>query len=218
MKWRGTDGNIPDDPFCIVAPNTLQEQYMRELRRYLVPESFDLFAYKGRWDKEDRTAWWQDTWGSSEQTNKRIIVATVTVSYLPVSYSHHMLTVVYESVELDATAACEIKEENSEVVIRQKLQGKKDKETFIFGRPWCIVGLDEAHAARKVNRTFLAYRCLVEASSGVVAMTATPVQQSPQVCPDLLSYHIELIPHRIFGTSGVCSELRASKASQLLAL
>ena len=88
MKWRGGDGNIPDDPFCIVAPNTLQEQYMRELRRYLVPESFDLFAYKGRWDKEDRTAWWQDTWGSSEQTNKRIIVATVTVSYLPSSYSN----------------------------------------------------------------------------------------------------------------------------------
>ena len=55
------------------------------------------------------------------------------------------------------------------------------KSSFIMGRRWCVLGLDEAHAARKVGRTFLAYRKLVESSACVVAMTATPVQQSSRV-------------------------------------
>ena len=119
-----------------------------------------------------------------------------------------------KSVELDATAACEIKEKLHEVIIRQKLQGKKDKDTFIFGRSWCVVGLDEAHASRKVNKTFLAYHCLVEASSGVVAMTATPVQQSPQVCSRSPYHFPGPILSRIYGTSDVSSESKASKDSQ----
>ena len=88
---------------------------------------------------------------------------------------------VSQAAELDAAAACRIRDDVDDLQVIDYDGFRQYRHTVLFGRTWCAIGLDEAHSARKVNRTWLAYRRLVMASSGVVAMTATPMQQSPKV-------------------------------------
>ncbi|KZP14423.1 hypothetical protein FIBSPDRAFT_751821, partial [Athelia psychrophila] len=47
-QWHNKPGNIPDLPSMIVVPKSLHPQFTRELRRYLLPHSFDILPYLGR--------------------------------------------------------------------------------------------------------------------------------------------------------------------------
>ncbi|KIO00769.1 hypothetical protein M404DRAFT_151725 [Pisolithus tinctorius Marx 270] len=79
LKFNTPDGNVPDLSHVIVCPVNLKQQWESEIRRFLVPASFDLFPYTGRLDS--RSAWWTELFTVSKQPLcQRIILATQTVS------------------------------------------------------------------------------------------------------------------------------------------
>ena len=48
--------------------------------------------------------------------------------------------------------------------------------------------IDEVHEARKKNRLWHGLSCLISMANATVAMTATPIEQAPEVC-ELHLYH-----------------------------
>lgn len=78
-QWHNKPGNIPDLPSIIVVPKSLHPQFTRELRRYLLPHSFDILPYLGR--VETRKDFWSTIWTKSKHAlSRRILLATTGVS------------------------------------------------------------------------------------------------------------------------------------------
>ena len=76
--------------------------------------------------------------------------------------------------------------------MKTKLRPRAPPDHFVTGRQWTLCAVDEAHAGRKDNHAFGAYYVMNEQSEFMVAMTATPVQQSPRVCLILFLSFIHL--------------------------
>ena len=80
-KWQGSGGNISTQPFCIIVPNTLQDQYVNELCRYLTKGLFDIILYSGKYSAKGCSRWFQNCWDTSRIKNgNKILISTVTVS------------------------------------------------------------------------------------------------------------------------------------------
>lgn len=76
--FQGKSGNIPALPIIITVPKTLLPQVSNEIRRYLMPGSFDVIPYTGR--LETRTGFWESAWKSSRLPEQRkILIATTGV-------------------------------------------------------------------------------------------------------------------------------------------
>lgn len=77
MKWAGTKGNIPYDPFIVVVPASLSAQMVHEHYRFIKPGHLDVVTYDGN----NHDAWW--TWFdglTTQQQGRLVIIATEKVT------------------------------------------------------------------------------------------------------------------------------------------
>ena len=65
------------------------------------------------------------------------------------------------------------------------------KVSTLYGKPWTLAIMDEAHGFRKVNQSYRSALALRGTAQSFVAMTATPVQTRPAVsCNSVLTYYL----------------------------
>ncbi|KAI6137600.1 P-loop containing nucleoside triphosphate hydrolase protein [Pisolithus tinctorius] len=162
LKFNTPDGNVPDFSHVIVCPVNLKQQWESEIRRFLVPASFDLFPYTGRLDS--RSAWWTELFTVSKQPLcQRIILATQT------AIQDDAVTVFTPQT---------IKERTGHAIPGTRFETNAPRT--LYGRRYCLVIMDEAHSARKHNQIHRAFRGLKERATSVIAMTATPITTKAQ--------------------------------------
>ncbi|RDB30571.1 DNA repair and recombination protein RAD54 [Hypsizygus marmoreus] len=175
-KWPSDDGKIPRLDSIIVVPVPLLNQMIGECRRYLQPNSFDIFPYTGLLDSH--AAFWSTEKrgagvGSSKQPiGRRLIVATMTAMTDDGSRIYALTSKDHPSGPLRPIANAE------------KLFPKT-----IFGREWLVAALDEAHNCRNLTFKHLSARALREKTELMIGMTATPVTTRPE---DLLNLGLVL--------------------------
>ncbi|KAG6373967.1 P-loop containing nucleoside triphosphate hydrolase protein [Boletus reticuloceps] len=157
--WQGKAGNIPDFPVIIICPVNLQDQWVREMHRFLRKGTFDIFPYVGK--LVTRSTWWKAGYPQSHQpANRRIILA------------------VHSAVQDDGVAVFE--EGDTPGSVKNNATHALYLNQTVFGYKYSVCIVDEAHQARKHNKLHMALRAMGSRSSMMVALTATPVTTNPQ--------------------------------------
>ena len=76
-------GNLPAAPHLIICPVNLLDQWLSELHRFLEYGSFSILPYTGTCTEANRRAFWESWDALPSPVERRIIVATMTVSDIP---------------------------------------------------------------------------------------------------------------------------------------
>lgn len=184
--FQGTTGNIPDLPSIIVVPKPLHPQFTRELRRYLVPQSFDILPYTGR--VTSRADFWTSVWMKSvHQEGRKILIATVGVSLTAYhSMVLHSLNNLCQAIEDDAGHAVQIDKSRPSTML--EIFSTAAQGATVYSKHWMVFALDEAHKIRTQNAAFTATAALRRQSLFLVAVTATPITTSAKVSIYKMSY------------------------------
>jgi hypothetical protein len=75
LQFQGRSGNIPDLPILFACPVNLQDQWTREIHRFLRRSTFDILPYVGK--LSSRTNWWSTVYDASHQPpHRRILLVT----------------------------------------------------------------------------------------------------------------------------------------------
>lgn len=189
----------------IVVPKSLHPQFTRELRRYLLPHSFDILPYLGR--VETRPDFWSAVWTQSKHTlGRRILLATTGVSVC--------IRRCVSAIETDVFVCKAFEDDGSRAVSMDKTRPASTLRVnptaahsrTIYAQSWLFFAIDEAHKVRTQNACFNATIGLVPSCGFAVAMTATPITTSPKVLYLLISvFRLRADPRvaRISSISGV---------------
>ncbi|KAG2134716.1 P-loop containing nucleoside triphosphate hydrolase protein [Suillus cothurnatus] len=155
-----TGGNLPDLPTVIVCPPNLQHQWTIEIERYLRRGTFDVLPYVGKY--ETRKDWWSKACDRCQQPLRRRVVLATTLAI-----QHDTSTLFSNGPPEDPGYP------------KKTPRYEHVHRNTIYGQQFCMLFVDEAHAARKYNKVHLAVRGLLERCMAIVAMTATPVTTKP---------------------------------------
>ncbi|KAG8214947.1 hypothetical protein J3R82DRAFT_10137 [Butyriboletus roseoflavus] len=156
-QWQGQKGeNIPNQPFVIICPVNLLHQWTREIERFLKWGTFDLFPYTGKLGSQK--GWWNDVFTKSNH-----------------ELCHHIILATESVLQDDASVIFMDIFRNVGDELRKASAYPSRVSTTLYGRQYLTMIMDEAHAARKLNKLHTAACALRAMSTNTIAMTATPV-------------------------------------------
>ncbi|KAJ2932839.1 hypothetical protein H1R20_g4266, partial [Candolleomyces eurysporus] len=165
FPYLGTVKKIPNRPTLILAPGTLQRQWLGELQVLFKLHAVDIFCYPS--SKAARDRFWADDSPynkSQHERCNRIIVA-----------SHSTLLQEYRLLW----------EPNSRVPVSERLPFEHPPERLgadsrrgktLYGQQYLTVIFDEAQAARNYGSTHSAALLILAKSHTWLILTATPLQ------------------------------------------
>ncbi len=163
-------GNDPlkRKPHVIVLPPGLVIQWELELHRFLVPRSYTILPYQGKWSPKNREAFWQLVDASESPV---IILAA------------HAAVLDDAQNVLKVPTSLKMKDMFTELA-RSTKAGVEDKlrsTLFDPARSYGVVIVDEVHAFRKKNPRRLVISALIAKGRYTIGITATPIITDPSV-------------------------------------
>ncbi|KAJ2911463.1 hypothetical protein MD484_g8951, partial [Candolleomyces efflorescens] len=167
FPFLGTVSKIPNRPTLIVAPGTLQRQWLHELQALLKLHSVDLFCYPSSKSARDRF-WAEDSPynRSKHEHRNRIIIA-----------SHSTLLQEYR---LLWESNSKVPSKNSDRLPwdhpPERLGAEARKPKTLYGQKYLTLILDEAQVARNYGSTHSAVLLILKQAHARLVLTATPLQ------------------------------------------
>ncbi|KAF8872160.1 hypothetical protein BD779DRAFT_1679866 [Infundibulicybe gibba] len=130
-------GVVPDLPHLIIVPNTLVDQWCKELRTFFKPHYIDIFRMPTA--AKDYMRFFK-AGGEWSRAQHRCILRVVLIAQ--------------STFQGSTKASHDLKDARADYPdrIRRSLPGHKDT---VFGQQWCTVWIDEAHDFRGGNQGFV---------------------------------------------------------------
>ena len=165
-----------------MCPAGLVLQWTGELRRFLKWGSFAVLPYLGGCTDANRRGFWSEWNGLAAPPERRIILASLSVSATAISRAR-ALNILLQAVKEDASFYFNdpLNPGDRPRPISSNPNGLEQFTLFTPGRDWGVLILDEAHMLRLPNKFNMGATELRHAATFTVAMTATPVLTSPMV-------------------------------------
>lgn len=168
---------VPDLPSIIVVPNSLTEQWIRELKIFLKPKMFDILLYPA--GSSIWATWYKEVFSTvKDRLGRVIIVVSSSVS----SHSDHATD---SQPEPDSQT---LSRQQSEHCLLSKggtppsgLKSSCPPHSLFKISNYNVVVFDEIHDYRTKGQKFEGAKNLVARSHIALGMTATPVFNSPKV-------------------------------------